>query len=279
MKEIRPNDLSYPSSFFIMFSRSIQIYRSSAFNYLLLSFIVYLPFSVIEQLGRSGLSASVEIIHGSFLDMLVFLSLPTLIIYKKIYPIGTIRIFLLRFFASAVILSIFQLLLYFLGILGFIPYIFIMFSGFFLIIENSPKILNIKRCLMQSISAVRNFVVPISWSYLLITVLITLPVSAFAMWYFSDHQKLWQSIGELDSVRESNTVSIQQLIEAALLLMQEPNFVLGRSILHIAFRPLKSIFVAVLFVSVMYRLDPIRIDSFLSIKSNDSPSESLPESL
>ena len=267
MKGIHLNDISYPSSFFMMFSKSVQIYRTSAFNYILLSLIVYLPLLVVERLGRSDFVFLIELVHSSFLDILVFLSLPTLIIYKKIYPLETIQIFLMRFFASAVILSIIQLMLSFLGIWGFIPYIFILFSGFFLVIENSSEIINVRKCLIQSVKTVRNFIIPVSWNYLLITIITTIPVSMFAIWYFSDHQKLWEAIRTLDTVRENNTISIQQLINTTLALTQEPKFILGRLLLHIVFRPLKSIFIAVLFISLMHRLNPVRIDNFLSIKS------------
>ena len=274
MKEICLEDLSCPVRVAKIFSISIRIFRSSIFGYLLLSLMVYLPLLLMKQLGRPEFASLIELIHGSFLDMLVFLTLPTLIIYKKVYPIGTIRIFLQRFFASAVILALLQLSLNYIGGLGFLFSIFILFSGCFLVIENSPKIVNIKSCLMQSFTIVRKYFFQVIWNFLAITIIITVPASLFALWYFYGHREFWETIHALDSVQEHNTVTVRQLLETSLELAQEPKFLLGRVVLHIVFRPLKSIFMAVLFISIMQLVDPTRIGNFLSIRSRNASTAS-----
>ncbi len=263
MKEICLNDLGYPLSYIKMFSKSIQIYRGSFFNYFILSLLIYLPFLLIEQLGKIEFVFLIEIFHGNFLDILVFLTLPTLIIHKKVFPLGTIQIFLQRFLASAVTITFIQLAFNFLGIIGFIPYLFILFAGFFLVIENSSKIINVKSCMIQSVQLMRNFFFAVTWNFILITILVNLPVSLFAIWYFSDHQGLWEVLSSLESVQKDNTVSFQQLFEASVRLTREPGFMFGRILLHIVFRPIKSIFMASVFISLMHHLYPERINNEL----------------
>ena len=104
MSEDRHYNLTFPINFWGLMIRSIQIYRHTFLNYLTLAVITYLPFLIFDQFSRFDLLDIVEFFHGNFLDVIVFLTLPTLLIEKKVFPISTIQLFFQRFFASAVII-------------------------------------------------------------------------------------------------------------------------------------------------------------------------------
>ena len=80
MSEDRHYNLTFPINFWGLMIRSIQIYRHTFLNYLTLAVITYLPFLIFDQFSRFDLLDIVEFFHGNFLDVIVFLTLPTLLI-------------------------------------------------------------------------------------------------------------------------------------------------------------------------------------------------------
>ncbi len=292
MKEVCLDDLGYPLFFFKMFEKSVRIYFHSLLNYIIISFLVYSPLLLFEITGQPQLVTFFEMFHSSFVDILVFLTLPTLLVYNTVMPLRTIQIFLQRFFASAVVITIIQLFVYsfgsfFFGIIGLIPYVFIIFAGFFLVIENSSATFNVKRSLSQSLLLSRTVLLPIIWNLVLVSVLLSLPIVVFVFWHLSGNQELWEAYQASEAVLLANqehswewmAKTAESTRSVFLQLFKEPEFRVGWAFLHILIRPLKAIFIAVMFIALMQRLDPVRIKKYLSIHSQESSSDSTTENL
>jgi hypothetical protein len=285
MSEDRHYNLTFPINFWGLMIRSIQIYRHTFLNYLTLAVITYLPFLIFDQFSRFDLLDIVEFFHGNFLDVIVFLTLPTLLIEKKVFPISTIQLFFQRFFASAVIISLVQLgiLLFFttffaqisLGtiIIGIIPYIFLLFAGFFLIMENSPQLISVRRNLINSVKLVKNQFFSIFWNYLNITILLIVPLFVFSLWYLGRHTELIQFVATINDGQTPDTLKGQKLLTLIQSIVQEPGFKWSRISIHILLRPIKSLFLALLFLGLLQPVKPDDIKSFLGVPE-DEPSVS-----
>jgi len=247
-----------------------------------------LPFLIFDKFSRFDLLDIVEFFHGNFLDVIVFLTLPTLLIEKKVFPISTIQLFFQRFFASAVIISFVQLgiLLFFttffaqisLGtiIIGIIPYIFLLFAGFFLIMENSHQLISVRRNLVNSVKLVKNQFFSIFWNYLNITILLIVPLFIFSLWYLGRHTELIQFVATINDGQTPDTLKGQKLLTLIQSIVQEPGFKWSRISIHILLRPIKSLFLSLLFLGLLQPVKPNDIKSFLGIQE-DEPSVTEPD--
>ncbi|MDH5559926.1 MAG: hypothetical protein OEY59_03635 [Deltaproteobacteria bacterium] len=264
----------FPLQFWKVFSTSLGIYKNSFKNYLFLAALTYLPFLIINSLSPLDLLDLIDFFHGIFLDIMVFLTLPTIYINRRVYPIATIVLFQ-RFFASAVIISFIQLgvLWLFIGvfvgisvgliIFGVIPFVFLIFAGFFLILENKNSLISVGENLLKSFKVVRANFLLVFWNFLNITFLITVPVLFFSIYYLSQHPD-WVSFFEKYNPNvKAEPVFVEELFKLVQNIVQELGYKIGRIGIHIFFRPLKSIFLSLLFLGIMVRIAPVAVQSFL----------------
>ncbi len=275
MRVLNQDRSNFPITFSGILIKSIRTYAESFFNYLLLACITYVPFLFLIEISKLDLMDIVEFFHGNFLDIIVFLTLPTLFINNKVFPLATISLFMQRFFASAVIISFVQLgtLLFFitffaqisLGVIliGIIPYLFLLFAGFFLIMENASKLISVKSNLLNSIKLVRGQFFSIFWNFISITFVVFLPLFFFSLWYLGSHPEMIEIRNNMNNNPEADTMVVQRFLTLVQGIVQEGGFKWSRIGIHILFRPLKSLFLAFLFLSIIQRISPGTIVRFL----------------
>lgn len=278
------NNPNFPIHFWRIIIKSFRTYLNSFSSYLLLAILTYIPFVVFDQFSKLDLLDIIEFFHGNFLDIVIFLTLPTLFTHKKVFPFATITLFMQRFFTSAVIISFVQLgtLLFFmmffaqisLGVIivGIIPYILLLFAGFFLIMENSAKLVSIKYNLINSIKLVKSQFFSIFWNYINITILMIIPLFLFSVWYLGQHSGLAifaESVGKNAAVQPATGEKLLMLIQD---IVQESGFKWGRIGIHIIFRPIKSLFLSFLFLGIIQQFSPNSIRSFLGDNKADDSS-------
>lgn len=279
-----PDVPDFPSNFGGILVRSFSIYRRAFINYLILAIITYLPFLLIVQISRFDILDIIEFFHGHFLDILVFLTLPTFFVDKRVLPLGTIQLFFQRFFASAVVLSIIQFstliisMTFFAQIslgailIGLIPYIFLLFSGYFLIMENSQKLFSIKNNLLNSVKTVKTQFFAIFWNYLNITIFMFLPLFFFSLWYFGSHPDIRSLRDAINNSTGSDAMLGQRFLDVLQGISQEPGFLWSRIGIHVLFRPLKSIFLAILFLSILQRISPSSVNAYIGLSEETEES-------
>jgi hypothetical protein len=313
MNVLSLDDLGLPIKFKIVFKKTFLLYRTYFLSVISLSTLVYLPFLLLEPFTDDPqFVVFVETLHGCFLDIIIFLTLPTIFIHKKIFPIATLQIFFQRFFASSVIISVAQFfalivigimvfmklaisilaigtqtvggipfLIIFLPIsiailiIGFIPYIKLIFSGFFLILGNETKLIDVKRNLISSIQLLKTSLFPVLFAIFKITILISIPVFIFMNWYLMSHPDVTTLIKSFDTPQaamgEKMIETQLDMMNIVFKILEEPKFAIGRIIIHCLVRPIKSIFLCILFLSLMSRFNPDSIKSYFSIQTPDFP--------
>ncbi|MFH2132217.1 MAG: hypothetical protein ABIK68_17710 [bacterium] len=269
------NNFHFPTSFNGILIKSIQTYAEYFFNYLLLACITYLPFLLLIEISKLDIMDIVEFFHGNFLDIVIFLTIPTLAINRKVFPVATISLFVQRFFASAVIISFIQLgtLLFFitsfaqisLGVIliGIIPYIFLLFAGFFLIMENASKLISVRMNLFHSIKLVKGQFFSIFWNFISITILVFLPLFFFSLWYLGSHPEMITIRNDIGTTPEADSMIVQRFLTIVQDIVQESGFKWSRIGIHVLFRPLKSLFLTFLFLGIIQRVSPDTIARFL----------------
>jgi hypothetical protein len=273
------NNVTLPRiSFLSLLIQSTRLYKRNFGNYLFLAIISYLPFLIIEAMSSADILVLIDFFHGNFLDLIVFLTLPTLAKEQRIYPFATLQIFTQNFFLYSILLSFIQL-----GILFFIPsmlpnigsiligvilYIFILFPGFFLVITQLTGWLKIKSCLSASILLVRgNFMVTFA-NFMLITIFVTVPVLFYSVWYLSNHSDLIQYTTQLQLMENPDIMVGKELIELVQKIIGEQSFRWGRFAVHILFQPLKSLFLAFLIIGLADYTSTKLFDNYLGRESN-----------
>ena len=282
-----PGNRDYPVFFWSIIIKIIIFYKNSFFSYVLLAVITYVPFLLINEFSQLDFFDLIEFFHGNFLDIIIFLTLPTIYINNKVFPFATIQLFFQKFFASAVLISFVQLgtLLFFMTffvqislgalLIGIIPYIFLLFAGFFLIMENSPQLISVRNNLVNSIKLVRKQFFIIFVNYLLVTVLTLLPLCFFSLWYMGNHPDIGPLFSALSQNPESDLVVWRELVNTLQSTIQETGFKWGRVGIHVVFRPIKSLFLSFLFLGIIHKVTPGAISTFLGQGiSEDNPSMS-----
>lgn len=289
MRVLNQDHLFFPASFAGILIKSIQTYAGSFLNYFILACITYLPFLILIEVSRLDLMDFIEFFHGNFLDIIIFLTLPTLFINKRVFPLATISLFMQRFFASAVVISLVQLgtLLFFITffaqislgaiLVGVIPYLFLLFAGFFLIMENAQKLISIRMNLLNSVKLVRGQFFSIFWNFISITFMIFLPLFFFTLWYLGTHPDMIEVRNSMAGSTTADTMAIQRALQLLQEIIQEGGFKWSRIAIHVLFRPLKSLFLAFLFLGIIQRISPSTIVNFLG-RETDSDNDVTPES-
>jgi len=282
LMEPKIENWKFPTRFGEIFINSLKCYKQFFAAYVTLSFLSFLPFILINLIAPVRLLDVFEVIHGNILDIIIFLTLPTLFIDKKVFPLATLSVFK-GFIAAALLISLLQFatLLFFviffiqiniaLVFFGFIPYVFLIFSGYFLILNNIPNILNAGRTLMQSLRLVGQSFLPVILGVLNISLVMLLPISIFSFWYFGNHPDMAQ-FSVPDGFDTTNDARItENFFQTFQIIAQEDPFQAGRIGIHILFRPLKSLFLAFLFLGILHAISPKVLQGyFTSYKSQST---------
>jgi hypothetical protein len=272
----------FPVSFGGILIKSLRFFKHSFIQYLFLSAVSYLPFVLFEVLMSSYTIDIIEFFHGNFLDIIVFLTLPTLFMQKRVFSAATIQLFVQRFFASAVAISFIQLgtlLLFTLvfsqispGVIlvGMIPYIYLIFAGFFLIMENSPQLFSVRANLVNSIRLVKTRFLIIFIQYLIITLIIVLPFLFFSMWYMTG-QPEFAAFEEVYLNEPANNALISQKLIDLVNSFNQPGFKWSRIGIHILFRPVKALFLSFLFLGLLFQVNPQGVKNYLGFGKPETP--------
>ncbi len=258
----------FPVLFWGIFKKGITIYKQSFLSYLILTLITFLPFLIFDTLIKFDIFGIIKLFHGNFLDIIIFLTLPTVFTQRKVYPMATIQLFMQRFFLSSAIIIFIQLvtILFFSTLVGFIPYIFFMFAGFFLIMENSPASISIQNNLINSIRLVKSRFFPLFWNYLSISFLIVIPfvLIVYAILYFNEHPSLINLIEAFEKGSADKKLIDQHFWKVidAIIEFKETHIVC-----HVVFRPIKSLFLAFLFLGIINQITPGVIRDYLGVSN------------
>ncbi len=278
-----PISHNFPVFFGGVIRKSFGVFRRFFLNYLFLAVISYLPFLVLDVVSVIDTVDLIEFFHGNFLDVLVFLTLPTVFMQRRVLPLATLQLFFQRFFASVVLISFIQLgiLIFFtqffaqisLGaiLIGIIPYLYLIFAGFFLIMENSPKLVSVRPNLLNSIRLTRTRFFVIFWNYVMITLLTIIPLFLFSAWYLTGRPEMGAFADAFNQNPENSTLMSKTLLEL-IEVFKQPGFKWSRLVIHVLFRPVKSLFLCFLFLGIMFQLSPDRVKSFLGIGEVDQQS-------
>lgn len=272
----------FPTRFGAIFINSLKCYKQFFAAYVTLSFLSFLPFILINLIAPVRLLDVFEVIHGNILDIIIFLTLPTLFIDKKVFPIATLSVFR-RFVVAAVLISLLQFaaLLFFviffiqiniaLVFFGFIPYIFLIFAGYFLILDNLPGLLNVGTTLMRSLRLIGQSFLPVILGVFNISLVMILPISIFSFWYFGNHPDMLQFSATSGFDTTNDAKMTENFFQVFQVVAQEDSFQTGRIGIHILFRPLKSLFLCFLFLGILNALSPKVLQAyFTSYKSKSA---------
>ena len=277
-------DFDFPVFFWGIFTKSLQFYVRHFVNIIVVSIITFIPFILLISLSTRALPL-IEFFHGSFLDLIVILMLPTIYLHGRVFPLATIQLFLQRFFASAVAISCIQFAVMifpmFFGqtnsilfVIGMIPYFYLLFAGFFLIIENSSQLISIKSNIINSVRFVKSRFFNVFVHFFLISLIISLPISLYLL-FFAIGQPEFDSLFEVMQKQPENTELFRQHYSALIEKVTSHDFLWASLVCHVIFRPIKSLFLSFLFLGILFRLNPQPVKSFLGFSEpEDSQDDS-----
>lgn len=286
-------NFDFPINFWKIILRGARLYKEAFAGYFVLTVLTYLPFLVFDYFSPVDVLDLIDFIHGHFLDIIIFITLPTVYLQHKVFPFATLSLFQ-RFFTSAVVISLIQfgVLWIFIGffasislglfIVGMIPYIFLIFAGFYLILDSEIKLFNVIGPIINSFTMVRGGFFPIFWSFLNISILISAPLFLFSLVYLTNHADWVAFFAPIAEDSPAEATYIVELLRIVQNIMQEPPYKIGRISIHILFRPLKSLFLCFLFLGILSRISPEIIQAFLKnpdIEPEAEVSSTTPETL
>ncbi|MDT8445585.1 MAG: hypothetical protein RRB13_01655 [bacterium] len=275
-----PRSNKAPFQLMQLMSTAFGQYRAQILPLLVLSLVSFLPFWAISQFSQFDLGDLSELFHGFLLDILVFLALPTLLSFNRIYPIETLKIFT-NFFASSILVVLLQvfglffLLLFFSGFglpfmfFGLVPFIFILFVGQFSLVNNAPKMLELKDNFIDSVLLIRKHFWAVFVAYLNLSTLMILPILIFSLVYMRSHPefvKLTDTTGPMDGTG---------LFEAIQAVMNETGYQMGRMGIHLVFRPFKALVMGLILAKLLEQSMPEKHAAYFNITeppAEDNPS-------
>lgn len=284
MQGVSATDLNFPVFFWGILGKSISFFRKSFLNFIILSILSFIPFLIVDLFSASYAIDLIEFFHGNFLDIIIFLTLPTIYLQNRVFPVATLQLFFQRFFASAVVISfiqfgtltlftlVFAQISFAIILIGMIPYIYLLFAGFFLIMENSPKLISVKANLINSINLVRSRFFVFFVHYFFITFITSLPFVLFFMWYMVELPE-FAAFEQTFRTNPENTAALSQSLATLLESFNQPGFKWGRITIHVLFRPIKSLFLCFLFLGVLHRFNPEVVLSFLGFEKSEEEEE------
>lgn len=285
---------SPPMRFWPLLGRAFGLYKANLLNLFLLGFLSYLPFWVLDLTADLDMSDPVELIHGFLLDILVCLALPTLLNHGRIYPFATLRIFQ-DYFAAAVLVVLSQVFLLFVLMLFFsglglpfvmfalMPFVLVLFVGHFMLVNGKPAIRELGQNIADSFQLVKNSFASVFFGYLNISLLMILPILLFSFYYLTTHPQIEKLITQMEQEsqleQESQGETLLNLVESLKVVVGETSYKIGRLTLHLLFRPLKSLFLALLFAQLLERFNPKAHQRFFGLAEPPESQEPLGDGL
>ena len=285
---------SPPMRFWPLLVRAFGLYKANLLNFFLLGFLSYLPFWLLDLAADLDLSDPVELIHGFLLDILVCLALPTLVNHGRIYPFATLKIFQ-DYFASAVLVVLSQVFLLFVLMLFFsglglpfvmfalMPFVLVLFVGHFALVNGKPAIRELGQNLVDSFQLVKSSFSTVFFGYLNISLLMILPIMLFSLYYLGTHPQIEKLITQVEQESQleqsGQNEALLGLVESLKIVVGETGYQTGRLALHLLFRPLKSLFLALLFAQLLERLNPKAHQRFFGLAEPLDPQEPLSSGL
>ncbi|OGH02019.1 MAG: hypothetical protein A2600_04740 [Candidatus Lambdaproteobacteria bacterium RIFOXYD1_FULL_56_27] len=285
---------SPPMRFWPLLVRAFGLYKANLLNFFLLGFLSYLPFWLLDLAADLDLSDPVELIHGFLLDILVCLALPTLLNHGRIYPFATLKIFQ-DYFASAVLVVLSQVFLLFVLMLFFsglglpfvmfalMPFVLVLFVGHFALVNGKPAIRELGQNLVDSFQLVKSSFSTVFFGYLNISLLMILPIMLFSLYYLGTHPQIEKLITQVEQESQleqsGQNEALLGLVESLKIVVGETGYQTGRLALHLLFRPLKSLFLALLFAQLLERLNPKAHQRFFGLAEPLDPQEPLSSGL
>jgi len=280
--------------FWPLLVRAFGLYKANLLNFFLLGFLSYLPFWLLDLAADLDLSDPVELIHGFLLDILVCLALPTLLNHGRIYPFATLKIFQ-DYFASAVLVVLSQVFLLFVLMLFFsglglpfvmfalMPFVLVLFVGHFALVNGKPAIRELGQNLVDSFQLVKSSFSTVFFGYLNISLLMILPIMLFSLYYLGTHPQIEKLITQVEQESQleqsGQNEALLGLVESLKIVVGETGYQTGRLALHLLFRPLKSLFLALLFAQLLERLNPKAHQRFFGLAEPLDPQEPLSSGL
>ncbi len=275
-------DFEFTVSFWGNVTKSLQFYVRHFINILVVSIVTFIPFLLLVTFSSKALPL-IEFFHGSFLDLIVLLMLPTIYLHGRVFPLATIQLFLQRFFASAVAISCIQFAVMifpmffgqasgFLFVIGMIPYFYLLFAGFFLIIENSEQLISIKNNIINSFRIVKSRFFIVFVHFFVISLIISLPISLYLL-FFAIGQPEFKSLVDVMQKQPENTELFKQHYSGLIDSVTSHDFLWTSLVCHVIFRPIKSLFLSFLFLGILFKLNPQTVKSYLGIPEPDESQE------
>jgi len=265
--------------FWSLFIKSLGYYRATFKNLMILTVVSYLPFFVIGRFTRSDLSDPMELLHGFLLDVLVCLALPTILSQSKVYPLETLKIFQ-DYFAQIVVIILGQMFFIFFLMLLFssfgvmflffslLPFVFVLFAGQFALVNGKPKIMELSENLVASFSLVKENFRLVLFSYLNISSLMIVPILVFSLYYVGSHPLANQMAAASES-KEMAQVPMVEFMGQIKTIVGEEGYQNGRLVVHLLVRPIKSLFMALLFAQLLMIIAPEKFSRFFQISGAD----------
>ncbi len=139
--------------------------------------------------------------------------------------------------------------------------------------ENAPKVFSVRMNVINSIRLVRTRFLVIFMQYLVITLIIVLPFLFFSMWYMTG-QPEFAAFEEVYLNEPDNNALISQKLVELVNSFNKPGFKWSRIGIHVLFRPVKSLFLAFLFLGLLYQFNPQGVRRYLGLETpEESPVE------
>lgn len=295
----------------LLATQSLFTYKKHFSSLLALSALSYLPFFFLDLILGFQMHQEAMIIHGLLLDIVFFLALPTLYMSGQFFPLATMRL-LQRFFVSAVLLILLQFTLIRFGIqplaesggsfsilLAAIGFVYLMFSGQFLILRNRQKLVDVLENVKESFLLARKHFLGLMLYYVGITMILSIPANSLRFGYvLMTDQELSHSLSEEMSRAQSERPQTPRITvepvkkgspnqpqpiptspkrperdplmenETGKLIdqaMSQPDAALVSTALHLGLRPIKSLFLSFLFLTLITPVRKEEVFSFLGI--------------
>ncbi len=274
----------FPLEFPSLLASSVACYKSFFFPFLALAVITYLPFWVLSFFVGMELHELLDIIHGALLDMVIFLAFPTIFMERRVYPLATANLFQ-RFFTSGVLLALFQVgvllvgLMFFFALspglifLGVAPFLFLLFSGHYLILHNEDRLIDLRQNIKASAALVKQNFFPIFWNYLNISLFLLFPIFAFSIYYVLSHEEVLAFLKRIEAAQTPVLGLNEEMVTLIQKVSAEPAYLYTRAGLYLLLRPLKAIFLSFLFLAMLSKLNPSWAYSFLGILEKTPPQD------
>ncbi len=106
-----------------------------------------------------------------------------------------------------------------------------------------------------------------------------IPLFFFSAWYLGNHPEFIAIADSLKAPAGNDLIMGEKLLNVLQTTIQEPEFKWSRIAIHVLFRPIKSLFLAFLFLGIVNQISPNIINSFLGIQNSVNEENPVGENL